>query len=58
MMSLEEERLADGEGMKSTAAARTPEVDLRQSGTDCQEVVPVVVGHPDVTPHTGIMRSI
>ena len=53
VVRLEEERFTDGEGMESTAAAWTPEVDFREAaGPSRQEVVPVVVGHPDVTPHT------
>ena len=58
IVGLEEERLTDGEGMKSTPAARAPEVDFREVGPGRQEVIPVIVGHPDVTPHTGIMHSV
>ena len=58
IVGFEEERLADGEGMESTTATRTPEIDLQEVGTGRQEVIPVVVGHSDVTPHTGIMHSV
>jgi hypothetical protein len=58
MVGLEEERFADVKGMKSTPAARAPEVDFGEVWPDRQEVVPVIIGHPDVTSHTGIMHSV
>src|SRR5262249_2099096 len=55
IVGLEKEWLPDGQGMEPTAATRTPEIDFCEAGPSRQEVVPVVVGHPDVTPHGSIM---
>ena len=55
---LEEEGLADGQGMELSAAPRAPEIDfcLGDLGSCGEELVPLLVGHRHVTPHNGIVH--
>jgi hypothetical protein len=56
VVSLEEERLAHGDGVEFTPAAWPPEVHHGNLGSGRKEVIPLVVRHADVTPHNCIVH--
>jgi hypothetical protein len=55
-VGLEEERLADRERVELASTTRSPEIDFRKIWPGREKLVPLVVGHPDVAAHTGIMH--
>lgn len=54
-VGLEEEGLANREHVETTSTSGPPEVNFGEVWAGREEVIPVVVGHPDVTSHRGIM---